>query len=214
MPRINAAALTDKLGKLLASTNYLTFVGLDDKKYSFTPAERDLIQQRGRKFFEELEKETVKQVCRKLENAPRDLGVEATGGVGEDDITAKLEARIIEVAKNVVTAKAETNRITGQVDKSTVEVPAFKYDQETRLAAARMLGEKNGSFKGWADDAKADLNGQLRKIVEEALNLAHFKDFQVSLLSRPLREWYQQQQELIALLPPAPNATTPPLPVK
>jgi len=204
VPRLSATNLTTKLASLLASTNYLTFVGLDDKKYSFTPAERDLIQQRGRKFFEELEKETVKQVCRKLENAPRDLGVEATGGVGEDDITAKLEARIIEVAKNVVTAKAETNHITGQVDKSTVEVPVFKYDQETRLAAARMLGEKNGSFKGWADDAKAELNGQLRKIVEEALNLTHFKDFQVSLLSRPLREWYQQQQEILQLLPVPP----------
>ena len=212
MPRINATALTDKLTKLLASTNYLTFVGLDDKKYSFTKDEIDLIQKRGQKYFAELEKEVVKQLCLKLGTAPRDLGMEATGGVGADDITAKLETRIIEVAKYVVTAKDETKRIAGQVDKSYVEVPVFKYDQETRLAAARALGEKDGSFKGWSDDAKGELNSQLRKSVEEALNLSHFKDFQVSLLSRPLREWYQQQLELLALLPPSPTASSPPLP--
>ncbi len=216
--RLDATNLTARLEKLLASTNYLTFVGLDDKKYSFTPAERELIVKRGKKYFKELEKELVKQLCLKLEDAPRNLGAEANDGIGEDDITAKLEQRIIEVAKTVITARVETNRISGKVDKSYVEVPAFKYNQETRLAAAKALNEKTGSFKGWADDAKSDLNAQLKKQMEESLNLSHFKDFQVSLLSRPLREWYQQQQELLALLPaapPAPGATAPPpLPVK
>jgi hypothetical protein len=216
--RLNATAASAKLEKLLASTNYLTFVGLDDKKYSFTAAEKELIISRGKKYFQELEKELVKQLCRKLEDAPRDLGAEANDSVSEDDITAKLEQRIIEIAKYVVMAKAETNRISGKVDKSYVEVPVFKYDQETRLAAAKMLNEKTGSFKSWADDAKSELNAQLKKQVEESLNIAHFKDFQVSLLSRPLREWYQQQQELLSLLPPAPPApntpAAPPLPTK
>jgi hypothetical protein len=154
----------------------------------------------------------------KLENAPRDLGAEANDSISEDDITAKLEERIIEMAKHVVLAKNETNRISGRVDKSYVEVPVFKYDQDTRMAAAKMLNEKTGSFAGWADDAKSDLNGALKKQVEEALNISHFKDFQVSLLSRPLREWYQQQQELLKLLPvtpPAPGKSSePPLPQK
>jgi hypothetical protein len=218
VPRLDATNLAAKLDRLLASTNYLTFVGLDDKKYSFTPEERALILQRGKKYFEELEKAYVKQLCLKLENAPRDLGSEANDTVGEDDITAKLEQRIIEVAKSVITARVETNRISGKVDKSYVEVPVFKYDQETRVAAAKALNEKTGSYKSWADDAKSDLNAQLKKQVEEALNISHFKDFQVSLLSRPLREWYEQQQELLALLPaapPAPGATAPPpLPTK
>jgi len=53
----------------------------------------------------------------------------------------------------------------------------------------------------------------LKKQVEEAMNIAHFKDFNVSLLSRPLREWYQQQQEILQLLPAAPpNPGTPPEP--
>jgi hypothetical protein len=216
--RLDSARLTAKLEKLLASTNYLTFVGLDDKKYSFTPEERALILQRGKKYFDELDQAYVKRLCQKLEDAPRDLGSEATGTVGEDDITAKLEQRIIEVAKSVIMTTSETNRVSGKVDKSYVEVPAFKYDQETRVAAAKALNEKTGSYKSWADDAKSELNAQLKKQVEEALNIAHFKDFQVSLLSRPLREWYQQQQELLALLPlnpPAPGATAPPpLPTK
>jgi hypothetical protein len=216
--RLNATNLTAKLERLLVSTNYMTFVGLDDKKYSFTPEERALVLQRGKKYFEELEKAYVKQLCSKLEDAPRDLGAEANDTVSENDITAKLEARIIDVAKSVVMTTVETNRIGGKVDKSYVEVPAFKYDQATRVAAAKALNEKTGSYKSWADDAKSDLNAQLKKQVEEALNIAHFKDFQVSLLSRPLREWYQQQQELLALLPPnppAPGATAPPpLPAK
>lgn len=216
--RLNADNLAAKLEKLLASTNYMTFVGLDDKKYSFTADERTLILKRGKKYFEELEKAYVKQLCKKLEDAPRDLGAEANDTVSEDDITARLENRIIDVAKTVIMATVETNRVSGKVDKSYVEVPSFKYDQETRVAAAKALNEKTGSYKSWADDAKSDLNAQLKKLVEEALNISHFKDFQVSMLSRPLREWYQQQQELIALLPttpPAPGTSAPPpLPTK
>ena len=204
--KLNASNLTARLEKLLVSTNYMVFVGLDDKKYSFTKEERELIVQRGKKYFTELEQELIKQVCLKLENAPRNLGAEANDKVSEDDITAKLEQRIIELAKYVVTARAETNRIEGKVDKGYVQVAEFKYDQETRLAAAKALNEKTGSFKGWADDAKGDLNGQLKKIINDALNLDHFKDFTPSLLSRPLREWYQQQQELLQLLPVPPPA--------
>jgi len=218
VPRLDAANLASRLEKLLVSTNYAVFVGLDDKKYSFTPEERALITQRGRQCFTELEKELVKQICQRLENAPRNLGVEANDGVSEDDSVAKLEQRIIEVVKYVVTAKDDTKRVEGRVDKSQVAVPVFKYDQETRLAAARALNEKTGSYKDWADDAKGDLNNDLKKEVEEALNLDHFKDFKVSLLSRPLRDWYQQQQELLALLPPSPPApgssAPPPLPTK
>ena len=81
-------------------------------------------------------------------------------------------------------AREETKRITGRVDKSYVEVVAFKYDQDTRLAAAKALNEKTGSFKGWADEAKSELNTQLKNEVEAAFNLSHFKDFKVSLLSR------------------------------
>jgi len=216
--RLNAASLATRLEKLLVSTNYAVFVGLDDKKYTFTKEERELILQRGKKYFDELEKELVRQVCLKLEDAPRDLGAEASEHVGEDDIVAKLEQRIIEIAKDVVLARDETNRITGKLDQGYVAVPVFKYDQDTRLAAAKMLDEKTGSFKGWADDAKGDLNSQLKKEVESDLNIAHFKDFKVALLSRPLRDWYQQQQELLQLLPPsapapgAPGET--PLPAK
>jgi hypothetical protein len=204
--RLSATNLAARLEKLLDSTNYNTFVGLDDKKTNFTREEHDLIIQRGKKFFEQLEKETVKQVCLRLEDAPRTLGVEANGGVGEDDAVAKLEQRIIEMAKLVVTAKKDkTNTITGTLNSGIVEVVEFKYDQETRLAAAKTLNEKTGSFKGWAEDAKSDLNADLKKEVEGPLNIEHLKDFKVSQLSRPLREWYQQQQELLNLLPAIPK---------
>ncbi len=207
--RLSATNLTARLEKLLVSTNYATFVGLDDRKYSFTKEERELIVQRGKKYFADLEDEFIKQACLKLEDAPRNLGSEANDAVGEDDVTARLEQRIIELARYVITARADTNRISGKVDKSYVQVAEFKYDQITRLAAAKALNPKTGSFKSWADDAKSDLNALLKKLLNDALNLDHFKDFTPSLLSRPLRQWYQDQQEILQLLPTAPGVQPP-----
>ncbi len=206
--RLSATNLLAKLEKLLDSPNYKTFVGLDEKKHSFTKEEHDLILKRGKKFFEELEKEVVKQVCQRLTTAPRTLGTEAVGSTGEEDIVAKLEQRVIELSKLVISAKDDGKRIEGKVDKGYVDVVTYKYDQETRIAAAKALDDKTGSFRGWAEDAKSDLNTQLKNDVEAALNLGHFKDFKVSLLSRPLREWYQKQQDVLALLPPAPGSPT------
>ncbi|HTL54154.1 MAG TPA: zinc-dependent metalloprotease [Candidatus Limnocylindrales bacterium] len=206
--RLSATNLTSKLEKLLDSPTYKNFVGLDEKKYSFTKEERELILKRARKFFEELEKELVKEVCQRLTNAPRTLGIEASGAAGEEDAIAKVEQRVIELAKLVITSKEDSKRVEGKVDKGYVEVVEYKYDQETRLAAAKALDDKTGSFKGWAEDAKSDLNTQLKNDVESALNLSHFKDFKVSLLSRSMREWYQKQQEVLGLLPPAPGSPT------
>jgi len=206
--RLSATNLTAKIEKLLDSPNYKTFVGLDDKKYSFTKEEHDLILKRAKKFFEELEKELIKQVCQRLGNAPRTLGVEASGAASEEDIVAKLEQRVIELAKLVITAKDDTKRLQGKVDKGLVDVLEYKYDQETRLAAARALDDRTGSFKNWAEEAKSDINTQLKNDVEAALNLAHFKDFKVSMLSRTLREWYQRQQDILGALPPAPGNPT------
>lgn len=208
LQRLSATNLTSGLEKLLASAVYTNFVGLDDQRYSFTKEERELILQRGKKFFKELEKEVVKQVCQRLTNAPRTLGIEATGAAGETDIMARVDQRIIEIAKIVITAKDETNRVDGMVDKGYVQVTGFKYDQDTRLAAANALSDKSGSFKGWAEDAKSDLNTQLKNEVEGALNISHYKDFKVSLLSRSMREWYQRQLDILAVLPPAPGSPT------
>ena len=91
-------------------------------------------------------------------------------------------------------------------------IPAQKRSRKAELeamrAAAKDLDDKTGSFKGWAEDAKSDINTQLKNDVEAALNLSHFKDFKVALLSRSMREWYQKQQEVLALLPPAPGSPT------
>lgn len=206
--RLNASALAARVEKLLDSPNYKTFVGLDEKKYSFTKDERDLIVKRSRKFFEELEKDVIKQVCVRLANCQRTLGVEANGVAGEEDCVAKAEQRIIELAKLVITAKDDGRRLQGKLDKGLIDVIEYKYDQETRLAAARALDDRTGSFKGWAEEAKSELNTTLKNDVESALNLSHFKDFKVSMLSRSIREWYQKQQEILNLLPPAPGSPT------
>ncbi len=183
---LNSTNLANKLERLLTNATYTTFVGLDDKKYSFTKEERDLIVKRGRKFFEELDKEVVRDVCQRLTKAPRDLDLEANGEVSADDALAKLDQRIIDLAKNVVTALDRTNLIQGREDKTIVSVPHFKYDHETRMNAAKMLGPDSGSYKGWSDEAKADLHDDLKKVVDEALGLDHYKDFKPTVLSAPV----------------------------
>jgi len=208
LQRVSATNLLAKLTKLLDSPAYTNFVGLDEKQYSFTKDEHDLILKRAKRFFDDIEKEVLKQVCQRLTNAPRTIGAEANGAAGEEDIVAKVDQRVIELAKLVITAKEDAKRLPGKVDKGYVEVPEFKYDQETRINAAKALDDKAGSFKGWAEDAKSDLNTQLKNEVEASLNLAHFKDFKVSLLSRSVRDWYQKQQDILALLPPAPGNPT------
>lgn len=203
--KISATNLLARLEKLLEAPAYTNFVGLDEKKYSFTPEEKKLIVQRAKKLFEEFETEVVKQVGLRLENAARDLGMTANESLEEGDITAKLEGRIIDLAKLILTAKDDTRRLKGKVDKSIVEVVDYKFDHETRIAAAKALNDKAGSFRGWAVDAKGDLNKQLKEDLDGALNIAHFKDFKDSMLSRTLREWYLKQQDILALLPAKPG---------
>ena len=205
LDKISATALSERLAKLLESPAYTNFVGLDEKKYSFTKEEKDLINTRAKKFFEEYEKEVVKQVVQRLENAPRDLDYEANGVLAEDDSVSKLEHRITDLARTVIMAKDESVHIKGKVDKSIVEVVDFKYDQDTRMAAAKALNDKTGSFRGWATDAKGDLNKALKDEVEGALNSANLKEFKDSSLSRSLREWYLKQQDILGLLPPKPE---------
>ena len=161
-----------------------------------------MILKRGKTYFEQVEKEVVRRAAGVFERASRDLGVEANKMVGDDDIIAQLDKRIIDFAKVVIMAKNDEERREGKVDKSIVTIVDFKYDLDTRVSAARALADPIGSFKGWSVDAKGDLNKQLKDDIDAALNVQNFKDFQESSLSRRLREWYMNQQAVLMLLPP------------
>lgn len=202
-PKISAKEMTRKLELLLETETYSNFVGLDEETYTWTEEEKTVIVDRGSALFVELEEAVLLNILTRLEEAPRDLGLKATGKLADDDAVAKLETRIIELAKSVLTEKDEKKRIRGKVDKALVEVVDFKYEQETRLAAAKALNDKTGSFASWSKEAKEKLHEEIKKSVEEALNIEHFKKFEDSLLSRSLREWYLEQQEILKLLPPS-----------
>ena len=215
--KIDAKKLTDRLARLLESPDYTNFTGLDERPASFTKEDKDLILRRGRAFFEELEKGALKRFCQKLETARRDLGVQALEEVSEEDVVAKLERRIIDVAREVVLTRNEERRHKGKVDKATVEVADFRFDLETRSAAARMLSDGAGSFRNWCAEPRADIAKQLKENVDAALNLQNFREFKESTLSRTLRDWYLNQQSILALLnarggplpPPAPSQPRP-----
>jgi hypothetical protein len=100
--------------------------------------------------------------------------------------------------------------VAGEVDKSFVE--GGRVRSTTTKAAwppPRRLNDKIGSFRGRATDAEGDLNKALKDdAVEGALNIGNFKDFRDSPLSRPLRDWYLKQQDVLALLLP-PEAARP-----
>jgi hypothetical protein len=198
--KIDAKKLTDRLARLLESPDYTNFTGLDEQPASFSKEDKDLILRRGRAFFEELEKGALKRFCQKLELAKRDLGVQALEEVSEEDVVAKLERRIIDVAREVVLARSEDHRHKGKVDKSTVEVADFRFDLEARSAAARMLSDGSGSFRNWCTEPRADIAKQLRENVDAALNVQNFREFKESLLSRTLRDWYLNQQTILTVL--------------
>ncbi len=207
--KIDAKKLSETLAKLLETPVYTNWIGLDARTNTFTKDEKELILNRGRKLFGEFEKEVVKRAVQTLEKAQRDLGVKANEIVSEDDIVAQLEKRTTELAKVVIMSRNDEDRRRGKVDKSNVEVIDFRYDLETRLAAARSLADDIGSFKGWAADAKGDLHKQLRDEVDSSLNIQNFREFSESILSRSLRDWYLDQQMVMALLPAKKPAVPP-----
>ncbi len=208
--KFDGKKMTERVAKLLETPIYTNFTGLDDKPANFTKEEKEVIVARAKAYFTELEKELVKRVCQRLEKAPRDLGVQAQGEVAEDDIVAKLERRIVDVTREVVTARNEDLRHKGKVDKAHVEVVDFKYDLETRLTAARMLADGNGSFRSWAVEPRNDLAKLLKESVESALNVQNFKEFKEAALSRPLRDWYVNQQSVLGVLTGKMTVFTPP----
>ncbi len=210
--KVDAKKLHERLSKLLESDGYKEFVGLDDKKHSFTKKEKELILKRGKKLFEELEKELLKQIVQAWERANRDLGVEALGNAAEDDVIAQLEKRLIDLAKFVITTKDKDKTISGKLNKGMVTVTDYQYDLETRQAAARMLVDTVGSFAGWSKEAKSSIHDALKGDIDAMLNSANLKSFSDSMLSRPLRDWYLKQQTILKYLPktrpPAPSAPT------
>ncbi len=204
-PKLDAKSLKESLKKLLDSESYATFVGLDGKSYTWTDEEKKTIIERSSVLFEKLEEEVLLQTLKLFEKAPRDLGLAAAGNLSDDDSVAILEKRIVELAKSVIMKKSKELRIKGKVNKAYVEVSDFEYDFETRMAAATALNDKTGSFEFWSKEAKQSLHADLKSEVEDSLNIGLFKDFDDKMLSRSLREWYLQQQNLLKLLPPAPK---------
>jgi hypothetical protein len=198
--KVDARQLSERLEKLLESPEYTQFTGLDEQPASFTKEDKELILRRGRMYFAALEKEVLKQLCQKLEKAPRDIAVQGFEEVAEDDVVARLEKRIVDLAREIILSRNEDKRHKGRVDRSFVEVVEFRYELETRMTAARMLAESAGSFRSWATEARGDLSKALREAVDASLNVQNFREFKEAQLSRPLRDWYLNQQNVLGAL--------------
>lgn len=205
--KLDTEKLVKKLGELLDAPGYKEFVGADGETHSFTDEEKELIKERGKAYFEAYERELVKRICQSLGRATRDLGVEANKGVSDDDIVAKLEKQIIALAKAVIMARDDSKVRRGKIaSKATVEIIDFKYDLETRLAAAQMLNDSIGSFRAWSKEARSSLHDELKKAVDDAVLASDISSFNDNKLSRTLREWYLDQQRVLQLLPKAPGS--------
>lgn len=199
--KIEAEKLTEQVTALLETPAYSTFIGLDEQTYTWTEEEKKIIQQRAGEFFSRFEKDIVLQILKTYEKSKRDLGFAAEKKVGEDDVIAKLESHIIDLAKEVILKASDDDRIRGKVKAALVEVTEFYYDQETRIAAAKALNNDAGSFDSWSKEAKSDIHKALEEKLNAALNIDQFKNFKDSMLSRPLREWYERNQKILKLLP-------------
>jgi hypothetical protein len=202
--KFSAEKLTEELGKLLDSEAYNPFIGEDDKEYSFTDDEKKLIKKRAKAYFEKLESDFLLRACTTLASMRRDVGVKAQEGIADDDDDiAKIEKQIIAVAKVIITTKNKEKRVTGKLNKGLVVVEDYKYKMATRTAAARMLSDNSGSHKAWARTGRTAIHTALKTDVDGSLNISNLKSFKPSQLSRALRDWYEQQQALLRLIPPA-----------
>lgn len=199
--KISAATLSKRLETLLNSPSYSEFVGLDEKKYKFTDAEKKLILERGKKLFAEIEEAVLSYVIGYLATAKRDLGYAANEKLDDANNVSKLEQRIIDLASYVITAKDSKKTISGKVSKASVTVTDFKYDYNLRMAAAKALTDKVGSFASWSKEARSGLNKRLKADIDSQLNITNMKVFSDSMLSRSLRSWYLKESLLLRLLP-------------
>jgi hypothetical protein len=198
--KISAKRLLDRLAKLLETPTYTQFTGLDEKPASFTKEDKELILKRAKVYFELFETEFLKRVCLVYERTQRDLGLKALEELPDEDIVARLERRILDLSREVIFARNEEKRHKGRVDRAVVEVVDFRYDMETRSAAARMLSDMVGSYRNWAIDPRGEMGKGLKEVIDGALNIQNFKEFRDSMLSRPLRDWYLSQQNILGLL--------------
>ena len=201
--KFDADKMTAKVSELLESDAYKKFVGADGKTYEFTEEERELIKKRAKLYFKEFEKSLVERMFQTWSSTTRDLGIAIEGHVSDDDIVSKFEKQIIAAAKHVVTARDEKTgkRIQGKIDKAFVEVVDFQYDLETRLAAARAIADSAGSYSAWAKEPRKAIHKALEASINGSLNIDNFKDFSDAKLSRRLRDWYLDQQQVLRALP-------------
>ena len=203
--KFDATKMTEKVAKLLETDAYKSFVGADGETYQFTDDEKKLIKERAKELFDEVEEQLLTRTFGVWGALPRDLGAKVSGRVSDDDIVAKMEKQIMAAAKQVIMARDESpetgTRIRGKVDKSLVEVIDFKYEFATRLAAARALADRAGSYPAWSKEARAAIAKELKTLVDSSLNINNFKEFTDAKLSRPLRDWYLEQQRLLRELP-------------
>ncbi len=187
--------------KKLSTPAYTEFIGLDDEKHSFTDEEKELILARAKEAAVLIEEQLIRSFFNVIANAKRDLGLAANGSVGDDDVIAKMESRIGEMARQTLLAKDESKRVKGKVGGAIVEVVDYKYSKETRLAASRALSGGSGSFPEWSREVQGSLHEALKNEVETALTIPLMKSFKTSMLSRSLRQWYLEQQEVLRTLP-------------
>ena len=200
--KIDADTLTGLLEEALDSPAYATFVGADGEDYSFDEEEKALILSRGRALFEAMEEEVVRYALQAFGRATRNLGREANGVVNEDDIVSQFESRVAELADLVMTSASDEDYVKGRVNQSRVEILDFKYGLDTRRAAGQALSDGSGSYASWSKEAKGAIHKKLKAQIDSMLNIPSFKEFNDSMLSRPLRDWYLRQQDILRLVPP------------
>ena len=160
-----------------------------------------MILERAKAAAKLIEEELVQSFFNAVAQSDRSLGLAATGSVGDEDIISQIEKRIGEMAKLTILAKDDSVRIKGKVGGAIVEVVDYKYSKETRLAASRALSSGAGSFQEWSRELQGELNKALKSEIETALTIPLMKSFETSMLSRSLRQWYLEQQEVLRSIP-------------
>ncbi len=192
----------ERLNVYLEREDVKNFVGADGKVHSFTTEEIKIILERTNQFFEELDEKILDETLNALAEAKYELEYAVEETLVEEGVNAAIEQKLQDVAEAVILAKDD--KIMGVNIKlgnhsPTVLVTNYKYSNETRMRATKILSASLGPVADWGADARnavADkLKADLQSMLGNDVGMIKPTDIQ-----RQYRQWFTEQMGLVSAL--------------
>ena len=122
-----------------------------------------------------------------------------------------INENFVKLLENFSSSRQPTRPIRGQIwfDVSELKLKVYSGTGFVPVSSATISNQQPLNL-GVGDLWFNDLAKQLKESVESALNVQNFKEFKEAALSRPLRDWYLNQQSVLGVLTGKMSVFTPP----